>query len=149
MRRFCCKVLSCSRQSPYKPYTKWDKYSCGYQRPFLVNWFVTFLLNCMFGTMIQPRLKSSIPAELNHPWSLFQRKLCILAYYNLLHIRSFLQKLYFAHAQTVCTRPLTRGRGLGMRLECMLIISNKVKFKAIAFLVLIASCPDVHKILEG
>ena len=48
---------------------------------FLVNRFVTFLLDCTFGKMILPRLKSSIPAgfcKLNHRWSLFQRKLCIL-----------------------------------------------------------------------
>ena len=46
----------------------------------LVNQFVTFLLDCMFGKMILPRLKSSIPAgfcELNHRWSLVQGKLCI------------------------------------------------------------------------
>ena len=51
------------------------------ERPFLVNRFVTFLLDCTFGKMILPRLKSSIPAgfcKLNHRWSLFQRKLCIL-----------------------------------------------------------------------
>ena len=37
----------CSRRSRYKLCTKRDKcfcgYSCGYQRPFLVNRFVTFL----------------------------------------------------------------------------------------------------------
>ena len=51
------------------------------ERPFLVNRFVTFLLDCTFGKMILPRLKSSIPAgfcKLNRRWSLFQRKLCIL-----------------------------------------------------------------------
>ena len=41
------KGWSCSRWSRYKPCTKRDKcfcaYSCGYQRSFSVNWFVTFL----------------------------------------------------------------------------------------------------------
>ena len=38
--------------------------------------------------MILPRLKSSIPAgfcKLNRRWSLVQRKLCILGYYDLPH----------------------------------------------------------------
>jgi len=39
------KGQSCSRRSCYKPCTKRDKcfcgYSCGYQRSFLVNGFVT------------------------------------------------------------------------------------------------------------
>ena len=39
---------------------------------------------------------------------------------NKISAQSFLQKNiteYIAHAQTVCTRPLLRGRGLGTRLE--------------------------------
>ena len=45
--------------------------------PFLIDWFVTFLLDCMFGKMIPPHLKSSIPAgfcKLNRRWSLVQKK---------------------------------------------------------------------------
>ena len=33
---------------------------CGYQRPFLVNRFVTFLLDCMFGKMIMLHLKCTL-----------------------------------------------------------------------------------------
>ena len=51
---------SCTRRSRYKPSTKGDKYFFGYQRPFLVNPFVTFLLDCKFGKMILPGLKNSI-----------------------------------------------------------------------------------------
>ena len=52
--------------------TKGDEYFCGYQQPFLVNRFVTFLLDCMFGKMILLRLKSDIPAgfcKLNRRWT--------------------------------------------------------------------------------
>ena len=46
-----------------------------------VNRYVTFRFECTFGKMILPHKKSSVLArfcKLNHHWSLFQRKLCIL-----------------------------------------------------------------------
>ena len=54
----------------YKLCTKEISISVGCpEQPALVNRFVTFLLDCTFGKMILPCLKSSIPAgfcKLNH-----------------------------------------------------------------------------------
>ena len=42
--------------------------SCGSpEQPALVNRFVTFLLDCMFGKMIMPTCKSIPAGKLNHP----------------------------------------------------------------------------------
>ena len=85
--------------------------------------FVTFLLDCTFGKMILPRLKSSIPAgfcKLNRRWSLFQRSSVFLVSI-IFRIRTrkctklFTENKaeYFVHTQTVCTRPLLGGEGPG------------------------------------
>ena len=73
--------------------------------PFLVN---TFLFDCMFKEMILPHLKNSILAGFLQVKSSLES----ISLYSDKKCTKFLLK-YFAHAQTVSTRPLLGGLGGG------------------------------------
>ena len=75
----------------------------------------------MFGKMILPHLKSSIPAgfcKLNRHWSVVFLVSIIFRIRTRKCMKLFTENITecFTHAQIVCTRPLLGGRGLRMRL---------------------------------
>jgi len=92
--------------------------------PFwLIDRFFTFLLDCSFGKIILPHLKSSIPAgfcKLNRHWNLFAKKaqhswlVHIIFRIWTMHMHEvFLWKGILCGCVNVSIRPLLREEGPG------------------------------------